>query len=395
MRKTFFVFFILFCSILPKVYAISWESTQVSLLTIMPRSNEVYTIYGHTALRIENQLQGLDVVFNYGTFDFDKPHFLYRFIKGETDYFLSVEDYRFFFYHYASNNATVREQILDISAEEKRQIMYMLDDNIEPENREYRYNFIFDNCVTRPRDIIEKYCGGQLIYNQAEEKTTFRKLIHECTAPYPWMTFGIDLIIGNGADSIIGKRNEMFLPVKLMKALDNASVENDSLPQRPIVSSSQIIIRSEDNPESRLNHSWSSPVKLGFIMVILCVVVAVYGWIRKKTFRFFHSVLFLSVGLAGCLVAFVALVSSHPCTWPNWNLLWIHPLHIIPAIGYLFKKTYRFIRWYHWSNFVLLSSLLLGWTWIPQELNIACIPFILCLWIGSGYKLLIDRRLNK
>ncbi|GHS91253.1 membrane protein [Bacteroidia bacterium] len=358
----------------------------------MPRPNGVYTVYGHTAIRVFNPAEKIDVVFNYGTFDFNSPNFIYRFVKGETDYSISADDYRLFEYHYSAGNAIVVEQILNIPAKNKEEIVNALIINMKPENRKYRYNYFFDNCTTRPRDIIEKYCGGKLLYSKNENPVTFRKLIHECTLHDPWMTFGIDLVIGNGADSIIGKRSELFLPVKLMEALDEAYVEDADLQQYPIVSSSKTIIRSEPINPSK---SWSSPMKLGIVMAIHCLVFAIVGFFWKKTFRFFYCLIFMNVAIAGCIVAFVALISSHPCTWPNWNLLWIHPLHFIPAIGYFFKKTYHLIRWYHWSNFVLLSGILLGWSLIPQELNIACIPFIICLWISSGYKLLIDKKLNK
>ena len=386
-------YFILFNSAYLCVHAISGDSIQISLLTVMPRTNRVYTAYGHTAIRILNRSTQQDVVFNYGTFDFNAPNFIYRFIKGETDYSISEDDYRLFEYHYSRENATVVEQILNIPDKKKTEIVEALKTNMKPENQKYRYNYFFDNCTTRPRNILEKYCGGKLIYNGGQEQpVTFRKLIHECTSYSPWMTFGIDLLIGNGADSVIGKRSELFLPVKLTEALDDSHVETTDLQQFPIVSSSQTIIRSEPSEpvESRNN-----PMKLGIVMVIHCLVFAVIGFFRKKRFRFFYCLTFLHVALGGCIVAFVALASSHPCTWPNWNLLWIHPLHLIPVAGYLFNKTYRLIRWYHWSNFVLLSGLLLGWPFIPQELNIACIPFMICLWISSGYTLFIDKKLNK
>ncbi|MDR1368496.1 MAG: DUF4105 domain-containing protein [Dysgonamonadaceae bacterium] len=388
----FFLVFISINSIFSFAYAISGDHTQISLLTVMPRPNGVYTIYGHTAIRVQNTSEKIDEVFNYGTFDFDSPNFMYRFVKGETDYYISADAFRFFKYHYASTHATVIEQVLNIPSKEREEIFNFLIINMKPQNREYRYNYFFDNCTTRPRDIIEKYCGGKLVYTEDEKSITLRDLVHECTAPYPWMTFGIDLVIGNGADSTINKRSELFLPVKLMETLNEAYVADDNLQQRPVVLSSKTIIGPESLPPSK---SWSDPMKLGIILVIHCLVFAVAGYFLKRKFRFFYALMFLNVAIGGCIVAFVALISSHPCTWPNWNLLWIHPLHFIPVAGYFFKKTYRLIRWYHWSNFVLLSGILSGWHFIPQELNVACIPFIICLWISSGYKLLIDKKLDK
>ncbi len=358
----------------------------------MPRPNAVYTMYGHTAIRIVNHSAKIDEVFNYGMMDFSAPGFLYRFVMGKPYYSIGEEPFIFFEPDYITGQATVIEQVLDIPSKEKEEIINFLIINMQPQNRGYLYNIFFDNCSTRPRDIIEKYCGGELVYTEDNKNTTIRDLVHECTAPYPWITFGIDLIIGSGADSTISKRTKLFLPIELMKALDKASVVDENLQQRPIVSSTETIISNKpvDPPKS-----WSNPMKLGIVMVIHCLVFAIIGYFKRKTFRFFYALMFLNVAIAGCIVAFVAFISLHPCTSYNWNLLWVHPLHFIPVVGYFFKKTYRFIRWYHWSNFVLLSGVLLGWHFSPQELNIACIPFIICLLISSGYKLLIDKKLEK
>jgi len=386
-----FLVFILSNSIFSGIYAISGDSTQISLLTVLPRPNTVYTMYGHTAIRITNPSENIDKVFNYGIFDFDSPNFLYRWLKGETDYSLGADAFPFFNYAYTARNTTVIEQILNIPSKEKEDIVKFLINNIQPENSVYRYTYCFDNCTTRPRDIIEKYCGGKLIYTEKEKNISIRGLVHECITPFPWETFGIDLLIGSGADSIISKRTELFLPLELKNALDNAYVLDETGQQRPIVSSTKTIISSAQIiPEK----SWSSPMKLGIIMLIHCLVFAIVGYFWKKSFRYFFALMFLSAAIAGFIIAFVSFISVHPCTFPNWNLLWLHPLHFIPVVGYFFKKTYRFIRWYHWSNFVLLSGVLLGWHFIPQELNIACIPFILCLWISSGYKLLIDQKVK-
>ncbi len=392
MRKIFFLFFILFSVIFPGTGANFCDSTQVRLLTVMPRSNEVYTIFGHTAIRVFDPSRKIDVVFNYGLFDFNAPNFIYRYVKGETDYSIGEANYRMFVFNYSSENATVIEQVLDIPVPEKEKLIEALQVNMQPGNREYRYNHFLDNCATRPRDLIEQFCGGRLVYTESDRPVTFRRLVHECTDPYPWLTFGIDLIIGNGADSVICKRNELFLPVELKEAFDRAYVENDSLQKRPLVISSETVIHSDTQETGK---SWSNPMKLGIVMVIHCLVFATIGFFMKKRYKFFFCLMFLNVALAGCVVAFMALFSEHPCTWPNWNLLWVHPLHFIPVVGYFLKKTYSLIRWYHWSNFVLLSCLLLGWNFIPQEMNLACIPFIICLWISSGYKLLMDKRLNQ
>jgi hypothetical protein len=377
-----YLFYILVLLISLPAKAFETKKLQVSLLTIMPRPDEVYTVYGHTALRLYDPEQQTDAVFNWGTFDFNASHFLYRFVKGETDYFLSVTDYKHFLYTYSHGNATVVEQILDITPEGKEKLFQILALNIQPENVMYRYNFLFDNCTTRVRDIIENCTGQSLVYPEQIEKTTFRKLIHSCTKPYPWMTFGIDLLIGSGADSLIHFRQELFLPLHLKKALDQSLVQAST----PIVISEERILTAVFKDTPKLNF-WASPLVTGFLIFSFYLLITWAGWIKKRQLKGIFAPLFFAAGAAGCLIGFVTLFSYHPCTSPNWNLLWLHPFHWIAFAGYFFKKTYPFLFWYHTINLILLSAVLIGWHWLPQTLNTADIPYILCLGLASGYSL--------
>jgi hypothetical protein len=393
---------------------VNYDNLQVSLLTVKPRPNEVYTVYGHTALRLFDPVNNLDAVLNWGTFNFHAPGFLYRFIKGETNYFLSVRSYFDFCYEYSLENATVVEQILRIPNENKEALLQMLTLNLEPENREYRYNFLFDNCTTRPRDIIEKFCGGNWVYPVQTEKTTFRHLIHSCTNPYPWMTFGIDLVIGSGADSLLTFRQELFLPEKLMNILEDLTVVDSTGEEYPLVVSSGIVVQSSEGKAPLLKF-WDSPLIIGIVIFLIYLALAIIslsappckrrGRKQKLTSKCVHpsfpslmgkrwkcglpfAFLLLVTGLAGCLVFSLSFFSYHPCTQYNWNLLWLHPLHFIGLAGFFLKKSYSLIRWYHKSNLLLLSFLLLAGFFLPQQLNLANIPYILCLGIVSGYCLL-------
>ena len=368
-----------------------YENLQVSLLTVEPRSNAVYTIFGHTALRLCDPSKNVDIVFNWGTFDFNKPNFIFRFIKGETDYFLSTDFYNHFIYSYSAKNSTVIEQILDIPDEEKSKLVRILENHLLPENREYRYNYFFDNCTSRVRDIIEIFSGGKIVYPTKSQPTTFRSLIHECTAPYPWLEFGIDLLIGNGADSIVSYRNELWLPEKLMLAVDSVVVKDLSNHERPLLLSSKTILTAENEYNTTLK-IWNNPLAVGIFVLGIYLGMLFVFYLKKREYRFPFALLFLLIGIGGCIVATTCFFSSHPCTWPNWNILWIHPLHLIGFAGFIPKRTSRWSSWYHGLNFVLLSFLLLGWYWIPQGMNAACIPFILCLWSISGMQILTIRK---
>jgi hypothetical protein len=324
---------------------------EVSLLTVAPRGKAVYTIFGHTALRLNNRTTGADIVLNWGTFDTDRPNFMYHFVRGETDYFLSAESYRDFSRRYSADGAAITEQPLNVPDSLKPLLIRQITTNLQPENVEYRYNYFFDNCTTRPRDLIEKFCGDEIIYPQQDEPVTLRNLVHEYTAPYPWLQFGIDLVIGSGADSLISKRTELFLPEKLSLALDGKS--------------------------STFQKHQKSLTPFFFCLALFALLFAV------GKFRLTWAIFFFAAAVAGCLIAFLVCFSLHPCVSPNWNILWLHPLHLIGFASFIPKKKYCVFKWYHILNITVLSAFVIAWHWIPQEIDLACLPLIGSLWLGS------------
>jgi len=366
------------------------EQVKISLLTVEPRSNEVYTIFGHTALRVVDTESNRDVVFNWGTFNFSESNFIYRFMRGETDYRLSVYDYGLFYLEYYSSGSTVIEQELNFTDRQKREVLNMLNINMQPENLIYRYNFLFDNCTTRVRDIIQKACDDDLQYNMVQEGVTFRDLIHSCTEPYPWLSFGIDLIIGNGADSLIHLQQEMFLPEKLMLAMDNAYTTSAGGERVPVVASRTVLMQSDS--KSPKHYFWDSPLIIGIIICCLFLILIYIGVKKKITWRVPFALLFFTASVGGCIVFFLVFFSIHPCVSPNWNLLWLHPLHLIAVTGFFFKKSYPLFYCYHIANFVLLCGLLLAWFLTPQQLPAAAIPYILTLLAVSGFTVYRNKR---
>jgi len=382
------LFFFLLLLIFSSVKSQTYDSIQVSLLTVAPHSKAVWTIFGHTALRISDPVRKIDTVLNWGTFDTEIPNFMFRFIEGKTDYFLGASSFRSFIPEYVYYKTTVTEQILNIPDSVKQDLIKSLQTNLLPENVDYRYNFVFDNCTTRPRDIIEKFCGGTLIYPEQQQPVTFRQLFHQYTKPYPWTEFGIDCIIGSGADTLISYRNELFLPEHLMDALNRSVVKLPDGSEQPVTLASNIILQAPDVQPAQFAF-WDRPLVIGWIVFPLFLVLALTGYIKKYRFHLPFALLFFVAGAGGCIVAMLNFFSLHPCVQSNWNIFWLHPLHFIAFAGFFFRKSYRWIRWYHGINFVLLSSFLVGWRWIPQELNSAFIPFILCLWMVSGLQLIV------
>ena len=195
------------------------DSASISLLTASPWNGALYALFGHTAIHVQDDSTGVDLVYNYGFFDSSQPHFYYNFVRGKTDYILGVTTFADFLFEYDHKGQQVIEQEIAFSSVEKQQLYEALFVNALPENRSYRYNYFYDNCSTRPRDMIEKSIKGTIHYPPTPQEQSYRDLLHECLDAYPWISFGIDLVIGTGADKTIGLREKMFLPSYLMDAL--------------------------------------------------------------------------------------------------------------------------------------------------------------------------------
>ena len=220
---------LIFCTATPHLHAqedlrSNMDSVEVGLLTCSPH-NEVYSLYGHTALHWHDLRTDEHFVFNYGVFDYRKPHFVWRFMMGQTDYMLEcTSNLNRWCNYYRKWGSEVKEQILNLTPSEKRRLQEALGINLK--SPVYRYNFFYDNCSTRPRNIIEKCLEGEVKYelNQEFSEATFRQLIHHCTIDHPWAAFGNDLLLGLNADRKATQRERQFLPALLSWDFDHATV---------------------------------------------------------------------------------------------------------------------------------------------------------------------------
>lgn len=383
------VFFILFFSGLT-VSAQSRDSLKISLITCSP-GEEVYELFGHTAIRVQELKSGIDIAFHYGLFNFNAPNFLYRFTKGETDYSLGVVSFPEFIVEYALRNSGVTEQDLNLSPEEARRLFDALMVNYEPQNRIYRYNFLFDNCSTRPRNIIADQINGCIKYKDPAHKTTFRKMIHHCTRNYPWLTFGIDLALGSPLDTVISYREEMFLPSVLMDAYKEALVIPVSGKAYPLVSSTKELLIS-DTANVEVDRSWFTPLFWTSCFLLLIIVLSCLEIRRGKHFRAVDTLIFILYGLVGSVLFFLMFVSTHPTTYPNYSAFWAHPFHLLIPVLIWVKYLKKVVCYYHFANFALLFVLLLGWYWIPQQFNPAFLPLALVLIVRSATYIWIDKK---
>ncbi|MDR1810070.1 MAG: DUF4105 domain-containing protein [Prevotella sp.] len=391
-KKLYFLFFFLISLPLGAQSVQLSDSATVSLLTNSPWNGAVYTLYGHTAIRVSDKANNLDWVFNYGVFNFNAPNFIYRFAKGETDYMLAAYPFSYYMEERRQQDVAAYEQRLSLTQAEKQRIWDALCINSLPENREYRYNFFFDNCATRPRDIIERGIDGKITYMPVGKSQTFRDLIHECVTDYPWVRFGIDLVIGNKADREITDREKMFLPLYLKRAYDGAVVVSAAGAERKLVAEESLLIKGSFQNFEKTHFS---PLVVGIFALIVGIAVAVLlfrGCVLPG--KVYSILLFSAAGITGCIISFLAFSSEHPATFPNWNLIWLNPLQLIIACLIPVKYCSKAVYCYHFINFALLSLFLLLWAFIPQHLETAFIPYVLSLWWCSGTHF-VQGRLNK
>lgn len=363
------------------------DSIRFSLLTC-GAGEEIYSLFGHTAIRYENFTRGIDAVFNYGIFSFNTPNFILRFTLGETDYQLGVTSYKQFAYEYTWTGRDVWQQTLNLNAEEKKKLLALLEENYLPQNRIYRYNFFYDNCATRPRDQIERAVQGTLEY--ADDMTSFqtgisfRDIVHQYTIGHSWARFGIDLCLGSQADKDITRRQMMFAPFYLKDFLAKAQLKNAQGMERPLVSSEDHIIQS---PQQTSTEEAPSPLQTAFLLFTIVTIVTAYGIYRRKSLWLLDLLLFLAAGVAGCILAFLASFSQHPAVSPNYLLFLFHPLHLLclPWMIERVRKKEKSI--YMWANITVLTFFILLWGIIPQEFNLAVLPLALSLWIRSASNL--------
>lgn len=363
------------------------DSVRVSLMTCAP-GQEIYSLFGHTAIRYEDPVRGIDVVFNYGMFSFDTPNFVGRFVKGETDYRLGVTEYPYFSMEYAMRGSAVYQQTLNLAPEEKLKLWEILEENYRPENRVYRYNFFFDNCTTRARDKIEECINGTVLYEESNRSLSFRDIVHEYTAGFPWSELGIDLCIGRDADRIANEREQMFAPFYLLHALDSAKIVSaDGQTVRTLVERTEQVL---PDGEKACGASFPfTPLQTFWTLFGIVLILSVYGIRKNRRLWGLDAVLFGLTGLAGCVIAFLVFFSVHPTVNCNYMLILFNPIPLIylPVMIYLAIKKKK--DYYHGLNLVVLTFFILLWEVIPQKINPAVLPLALCLLIRSASNLII------
>ena len=381
--RFFFLILVSFLVFQPKAQAqqLSNDAT-VSILTCDP-GVEVYSMYGHTAIRVSDPAQKLDIVFNYGLFSFDTPNFMYRFAKGQTDYMMGGQRFSSFLPQYDEEKRSVYEQVLNLSPEGKNKLFQALLENAKPENREYRYNFFVDNCATRVRDMIERNAGSPIKFTDNHSTESYRDLIKKFHHSFRWIDLGIDLLVGKKADEQVSAYGQMFLPEYLNGQFAHAEITIDGKPQ-PLVLETRTL---REYPNSKLKSDLPWPAIVFGLLFLVIAAISVHDYLRKtKTDWLDYWLLGLS-GFSGLIIGWFTLYSEHPAMSPNYNLLWAFPLNLFFAGVWAVKKWRHQTRYYFGlSGALLILSFLMG-----QQFNPAVYFMILILLVRVAVNLLPEK----
>ena len=320
------------------------DRIQISLLTCSP-GKEVWAQYGHTAIRYYDKESGEDLAINYGIFSLDQTYFIPRFVLGMTDYRMGVQPMDIFLAQYSYEGRGVIEQVLNLSAEDKEVIYKALQENMKPENVVYRYNYFFDNCTTRARDMLVNHLHGKVVYPPAEEDATFRSMIHKWNNKYEWSQFGEDLLLGVNADCKTTKSEQQFLPENLRSDFDKARYNG-----KPLVKETNVLLDAETEVAEPVFPL--SPLSIALIFAVISLVMMLFSYRRQQVYWAWDLALMLTSGLMG-IIFFVMIFSQHPCVSLNFILLFFNPLPLFFLYSTIKKK--KVIWWKIWGVLIILG----------------------------------------
>ncbi|HBX50435.1 MAG: hypothetical protein A2275_11885 [Bacteroidetes bacterium RIFOXYA12_FULL_35_11] len=373
-----FLFFLSFNNVSAAAIQLSSDA-EISILTCSP-GEELYSVFGHSALRVFDPINRIDIVYNYGTFDFNTHNFYIKFFRGQLDYMLSVESFAGFKEQYVYDNRSVWEQVLNLSPTEKQAAFNLLVENARPENRNYRYDYFYDDCSTRIRDILQRALNGQIYFSDITDKKdkSFRELLDPYLTESQWTDLGMDLLLGLPSDMTASSDEYMFLPDFLMLAFDKAVHKTT---KKPLVKS-EITIYEAKKMQAAAS-GFLTPKLVFWVILVLVIIVSILLWPRNPVRYWFDFSYFLIFGLLGILLLLFWVATDHQAAAFNLNLLWAMPFHAIMAFFLIKKNKPRFVNFYFLGYSLLMLLLLISFKALPQGFNTSIIPIVITLCIRS------------
>lgn len=366
--------FTLCCNLQAQVALPTLDSNAtVSVITCGPGS-DFYTTFGHTAIRICDTAMGIDIVYNYGSFDFNTDHFYLKFAQGRLNYYLSRDSYSNFIFDYAYEGRAVSEQVLKMTPQEKQNLFVLLETNYLPEYRYYLYDMFRDNCATRIRDVINSALGHRTLFEEYTPKDakSFRQLLYGYTQnSLQWWQLGIDIVIGSRCDRPCSSFGYTFAPQELMLQLDTTRVSDT---QEPLAMPAKTVLTDCQAPQK----ANVSPILTFWVLLVIVVALTIISWKKLWTLRWLDILLFCLDIIVAIVIIFLWFFSNHYCTKWNWNILWASPLYLYFAVRG--KKSAKWMVYAQLACFAALGIVALCGV---QQFNAAILPIALMLFVRT------------
>ena len=360
------------------------KDAEISIITIGP-GKQLYDSFGHNAIRVSDPSNGKDLAFNYGTFDFNTPNFYIKFGQGKLPYALSVSTYDGFLRNYIAEKRWIKQQKLDLTYGEKIAIFEFLLNNAQPSNREYQYDFFFDNCATRIRDVLAVNLGSKLSYQEKQYAPflySFRELIQQRLHWNSWGSLGIDIALGAVIDRTANPWEHQFLPDYVFESLKSATITRNNKTSALIKKETTI---NNPGPRARNSAFLLSP----FFVFLVIALGIVYRTLRdskqQKRSRWLDTVLFFVTGIVGVLLLVLWLATDHTATINNYNILWAFPVNLIFCTLLSKKTPKKWLSRYLSFLIILLILLVVHWCTGVQVFAGALLPLLIALSIRYVY----------
>jgi hypothetical protein len=367
------------------------DKAEISVLTLGPWQGQVYTAFGHSAFRVNDPANNIDLAYNYGVFNFDRPNFYLNFAKGHNYYMLGVADYKRFEYSYIYFDRYINEQILNLTKKQKQRLFDYLEWNAKPENAEYLYDYFYDNCATKIPAVMLKVFGDTVRFDSSHIKTnyTIRELTDLYLTHQPWGDLGIDLGLGLPMDKTASPYEYMFLPDYVEQGFTNASIENNRV-SVPLVKERKVLHESKHNtPPNTLLH----PLLVFGVVFLIVGVISYRDMKRRKITQWLDIILFTLVGFLGTLLFLLWVATDHKAAAKNFNLLWALPTHLIAIVAMVRKP--KWLMHYFLVTSIIALILLGAWPFLPQKLHYSLIPLVMALGLRAFTQYIIRKEAQR
>lgn len=361
------------------------RDTAISFVTVYPGA-EVYELEGHSALRV--RIGEDDLAVNFGLFDFKTPNFVYRFVRGETDYMVGAYPWEWFVASYAGEGRRIVEQPLALDSAAGSRLLELLNEQLQPPHNVYRYNYVLDNCATRPLGLVMLAAGLDsldLAEPQAERAgaRTFRRAMRFYHRNYPWYQLGIDLALGSEIDQPISRLEQTFAPIALEEAITGSVLAGEA---------AVVIPGPEEGAVLGPTPWWLSPVFAAWLLLAVSILVTAFDFRSGRMSRGFDAALFGLLGTAGCIITFLIFFSEHYATSPNILIWWLNPLCFVPTVFIWTRRGRRIVKLYQICNFAVLAGFVLAWPFCRQSGNPAFWPVLGAEMVRSLHFIIASRK---